>query len=264
MRCNNCGWDNQQTAIVCIKCNTQLEKVTTGVKGPTSEDLHFQKTKSEQDLPHSENKVFAKTISENPVDNPASNEIEKDILIPCPNSNCGYLNPGDAIICAKCKTSLTGSVNEKRAAETLRENQFTPTVKIKIPGPGDAFKSTIDPYRKNNKHVFTLVPILREGEKTYSDNPPGGSNFFNNEFITDNNTPVALKRENLEKDNTTITGKVQAELYFEDNKWYIEDKSDLKTTFVHVKRKMELNDGDILLMGDRKFIFSVKDNTDSA
>ena len=66
---------------------------------------------------------------------------------------------------------------------------------------------------------------------------------------------IVLNRSNTDPNNHTITSKQQAILSFENGKWYIEDKSAHKSTFIQVNGKMSLNDGDVVLMGNRMFIF---------
>lgn len=66
---------------------------------------------------------------------------------------------------------------------------------------------------------------------------------------------VNVNRQTLDDNNLTITSRLQASFVFKENKWWLVDKSDLKTTFIQVKERVELKDGDIVLMGDRRFIF---------
>ncbi len=66
---------------------------------------------------------------------------------------------------------------------------------------------------------------------------------------------ISVSRQNLDENNFTITGKQQASFFFRENKWWMVDRSDLKTTFIQVKEPVELQDGDIVLMGDRRFMF---------
>lgn len=69
---------------------------------------------------------------------------------------------------------------------------------------------------------------------------------------------IVLNRENTEPANRTITSAQQAELTCEDGCWYIADKSALQSTFVRPARPIELQDGDIIMLGDRLFRFSVR------
>ena len=66
---------------------------------------------------------------------------------------------------------------------------------------------------------------------------------------------VNVGRQALDDNNFTITSRLQASFVFKNNSWWLADKSDLKTTFIQVKEAVELKDGDIVLMGDRRFIF---------
>jgi hypothetical protein len=66
---------------------------------------------------------------------------------------------------------------------------------------------------------------------------------------------VSLNRENLEPENFTITSKVQAEIKLVDGQWYIENKSGLKTTFIQVLHPVRLNKGDVIVMGNKRFLF---------
>jgi len=87
-------------------------------------------------------------------------------------------------------------------------------------------------------------------------------------FITGNNEPadnaslhytghlIQLNRSNTDPSNQTITSKTQAELCFENDKWYIQDKSALKTTYIYAGYKIELKQDDIIVLGNRSFKFA--------
>ena len=66
---------------------------------------------------------------------------------------------------------------------------------------------------------------------------------------------IILNRENTEVSNRTITSKEQAEIVFEDGYWYLLDRSELRTTFIQANRKIEIIPDDIIVLGDRRFIF---------
>jgi hypothetical protein len=102
---------------------------------------------------------------------------------------------------------------------------------------------TIDPYVKQNQVHCGLKPIPRDGET-----PPPVKEF--------SGTLIELNRDNLDPPNNSITSKVQATLTNINGRWYIEDQSVLKTTYKHIEGTVELKNGDIIIMGDRKFVFS--------
>ena len=72
-------------------------------------------------------------------------------------------------------------------------------------------------------------------------------------------TSIILTRENTEANNRTITSREQAELIHEDGKWFILNKSELGSTYLKVSRKLELHQGDEILMGDRRFKFEAEE-----
>lgn len=109
-----------------------------------------------------------------------------------------------------------------------------------------AFSGTIDPFRKDVPAVGVafLQPVAKDGEKSSA--PIS---------ITATDQPVEVNRSALDPDNNTITSKVQAAFEFRDGVWYIVDKSEQQTTFIRADQPVPLKKGDLILMGNRKFIF---------
>ena len=46
--------------------------------------------------------------------------------------------------------------------------------------------------------------------------------------------------------------------FFSDGHWFIEDRSRDNSTYVHAGAGIKLESGDIIRMGDRQFVFSIK------
>ena len=93
----------------------------------------------------------------------------------------------------------------------------------------------------------SLKPLARAGE---TEALPAKRDF--------ENAKVILNRQNTDPENFSITSQQQALLTFENGKWYIEDKSAYKTTYIRVTKKTELQNGDIVALGDREFEFTTK------
>lgn len=70
-----------------------------------------------------------------------------------------------------------------------------------------------------------------------------------------------LNRGNTEPDNRTITSKEQAVVIYEDGKWYIENRSEHNPTLILANRKMEIQTGDIIMLGDRRFRFESEETS---
>lgn len=108
-----------------------------------------------------------------------------------------------------------------------------------------------EPQPEPEPEVFycSLKPMTRTNEPEEA--------LIKKEYETGTGT-VVLNRDNTEPGNFSITSREQAVLTCENGEWFIEDHSSLQTTFVRVARKTPIKDGDIVLMGDREFVFSTK------
>lgn len=91
--------------------------------------------------------------------------------------------------------------------------------------------------------AFSLTPVKKVNEP--QQRPP--VEFKGQEAI--------LNRANVDPDNFSITSRRQASIANIDGKWVLTDLSDQQTTFVHAAPGHELKDGDMILLGNRLFIF---------
>ena len=67
-----------------------------------------------------------------------------------------------------------------------------------------------------------------------------------------------MNRDNLDPGNMSLTSKLQACLRFEDGAWVLSDGSEQQSTFLRVSRPQPLQDGDVLLLGNRLFRFTIQ------
>ena len=195
--------------------------------------------------------------------------------------NCGWNNPSGKMVCEKCNLSLDVSeIVEGR--KTLREvpgmksDNLVENDNVKLRDNDLVCKNCEYPIMPGSLHCpqcganaddLSLKYSSADARKTIS---PGRRSvctlkfiFEPNENISEENAllsfsgkEIILNRGNTEPDNNTITSKEQARLVCENHKWYIQDKSELQTTFVRPGEKMEIKDGDIILLGDRRFRFN--------
>lgn len=215
MRCKNCGWPNKPESTTCAKCGAPLDSTDPGV--------------SEGDL--------KKTVLEKEVF--GMNAAQPNI---CPK--CSYpLRPG-TLKCPNCQTDISSAAtqaNNNAQEEPRRMPPRRPTV-LNAPN----FNGTVNVWTQGGMYVtpsFVLTPIKRNGER----HEPEDVELEGNE--------VTLTRENVDPGNMSITSRAQAVITRKDNQWYIEDKSEQKTTFVQARCPQPLQDGDIILLGNRLFIF---------
>ncbi len=199
--------------------------------------------------------------------------------------NCGWENPANLTRCEKCGTALEGEV-QYQAAPSAPVQNYNKTVNEAVAFPdspvqeGSHFCTKCGyPLRPGTLVCPNCHAAVTEVEAAPSEPAkPVGTGTVNPwvkvaagaacsfEPVAQEGTPTPeviklkgeaheLKRDNLDPDNQTITSKVQANLTFENGQWFIEDKSAQQTTFIHANGKAALKDGDVVLMGNRQFIF---------
>lgn len=238
MRCKNCGWDNSNNSIRCEKCNAPLN----GSMGSNNNEVRGPIV--------SENSL-KKTVRESSDINP----IHKNGLKKCPF--CGYLYNSEIAVCPNCgkNDKIQETKNNDSSSQNIVEEGMVvcPTCHENVPSKfnfcancGQPFgKHTINPWAKpqSSEKQCSLSPIPWEGEES-----KGQTQRYSG-------SSIILNRANTDPNNNSITSKEQALLSYESGVWYIEDKSRQQTTYLHVSKKTHIEDGDIIILGNRRFIF---------
>lgn len=239
MRCKNCGWENEQGALRCEKCNAPLN----GSMGVGSSEVQ-----QNHDL-----NPLKKTVRESDSVNP----IHENGLKKCPN--CGYLYNSDMSTCPNCGIDAKQLQEESVCIEDPHHGEaekgmvMCPTCHEMVPAKFNYCANCGNPL---GKHTYNPWIKPQGGEKECSLSPIP---WENEEGIPSlqkySGTSIILNRANTDPNNSSITSKEQAFLTFENGAWYIEDRSQLHTTYLHVGKKMQIEDGDIVILGNRRFIF---------
>lgn len=221
MRCNNCGWTNNPAGSQkCEKCNAPL---MGSMLAGGHQDVNINNSPQNQ-VPL--NATIPSGVSGLPyVDAP--NEQKEFNSSPSNASicKCGYPLTVNSTACPNCKTPIGNS-------------------NVNQPQKSKIGKRTIDPFAGgvfNYSGSCTLKPI---------ENPDDVSR-----AISFNETTI-LNRSNIDTNNNSITSRQQANLEYKDGEWYITDLSEQGTTFVRKNGAIQLEDGDVILIGNRRFIFS--------
>lgn len=216
MRCRNCGWENNLGALKCEKCNAPLN-------GSMLDNVGQYHRRENPDNNESDS-FLQKTVSDSSFFKSMNGSLRK-----CPN--CGYPYGSDLAECPNCGKSMQSE--DKKSDNRMKQPS------------SDSFAGTVNPWAKpQGSRMCTLTPVAWEDETEV----PAPNKYSGNR--------VVLNRDNTDPQNKTITSKEQALLTFEDGVWYIEDRSQQQTTYIHVSRKMKLSDGDVVILGNRRFIFN--------
>lgn len=220
MRCQFCGWDIPDSNGNCEKCGKPMQADAAESAKIVNDSTHERLT-TRQPAKGMDN--LKATVRESSKSKAAATVLEEKNKCP----ECGYeLENG---VCPSCGYD---SIAEKESDEKQKNMN-------------KEGKKTVRPRRKGEKDGrFVLTPISEE-----TGQPEG-------DLIQFEGNEVELNRENTDPKNETITSQQQAIVTHENGKWCIEDKSEYKTTFVQASRKIELQNGDLILLGNQLYQFN--------
>jgi len=221
--CKNCKHVNKSDSLRCNSCNAPMA-------GSMVVDTNFNPIN--QPKPETP-KILQKNVSDvafNTVDIKTQNLGLKVC------NRCAYPNMALAKSCVKCNYSLENPQIPTAAAINITEDTNL-DAKVNM-------KATVNPWllEKESSPKFQLLPLEKTGKVSKDKKDYEGQK-------------VELKRMNLDPENDTITSSVQAVIYKKDNKWILSNKSKLQTTFIRVDGDFEIQDGAILLFGNKCFQF---------
>lgn len=295
MRCNNCGWDNSPGISTCVKCGHPLQSSDANYGSSYQPPTMPNQPRGAEPQPRptvintqqvaepvARPTKIVNAVSAQP-DSPLNATIVQTPQV-CPH--CKYPVIGNFTSCPNCGASLGNAPTriQNLRAESQQPNEVasSPTVSATISQAKEMLGLNLEEQVKCDKcgtdvpidfsfcpkcgeriHLPTVrairhraVPVL-EAEKpkcSLSIIPEDDEQVE----VTANKyegESIILSRENTEPDNRTITSKEQAELIFEDGKWFVLNKSEYGSTYIEANRKLELHSGDVLVLGDRRFIF---------
>ena len=223
MRCKNCGWPNEANVARCIKCNALLQESMVDIGGQNP-------TVSSSDGPV----MLNATLRESSSSDISSSENN---FSSCPQ--CGYPVSPSSGECPVCHTRLNSTCDDE-ARKADNDN----SAKLRNNSGGDRTGGTINPWTVPTQESFcTLQRIPWQTEKvTY-------------EPVSYSGKSIPLNRSNTDSNNNSITSREQAVITCENGEWYIENSSDMKTTLLRVGRRIQLEDGDVIVLGNRMFEF---------
>ena len=245
MRCDNCGWNNPDGLTKCQKCNQEL------VQAPTPVQNNFNQTVMDPSRNRSEVQVGSQVF--------------------CPG--CGYPLSEGVTVCPNCGTAAV-------AEPAPAPSQYSKTVRV-LPEnlvseekpKHEVLKATVREIPQhlldNTKTVRVLPEALLPDDAPVQPEPvpaPAPAPAFRlvpmDNF--DGQTPVALSfsgeavalgRKDIVAGDASIAEDVQAAFEFADGQWAVSDKSGQASTYVCSSRRIQLQPGDIVVIGNRRFIF---------
>lgn len=239
MRCKNCGWENPDGQTKCEKCNGNLTEASSAHNPTTPVSERIRSTVAE-------GMIFSDaTPGAVPKTCPKCGYPLSDTSTSCPNCNYEFQPAPTAIQSTKCRSCGAEAAPTAKFCSSCGapiSDNSPQQRKIQRSSMGTVMGGPIvGPASVNT--FCTLKPIAWQGEDV-NYNP-----------ITYSGDTIVLNRANTDANNHSITSREQAVLTCEDGEWYIENRSDLRTTFLRVNGKVKLTNGDIIVLGNREFEF---------
>lgn len=217
MRCTECGYMNEESARVCIKCGTRL-------KGQEEKAPKPEAPRQPSPAPSSQG---AKTMRGRGPDWPSTEDVpassgRADSIIKCPS--CSYYPlrslPGPGHACPNCgfegedgKSSPSSEAKTVKIGEMEIGNKEARTIRLREEGSGES--------------------------------------------ITLSGGRIEMNREVLAPGNTSISASLHAVLSFDDGALYLEDKSSNGATFVQVTEKVKVHHGSKVVIGNKVYSIEI-------
>lgn len=254
-RCKNCGWGNDDSHSNCEKCNAPL-------------DGGFSSASSAAQS-HSVSENLRATVSEGQIFKSQRGIMDQinEPATPSECPSCGYILRPGMNVCPQCGHNISskGTVKEQRCkcgTDLIPGMRFCPNCGLPVnemnENPKGAGGQAVPSGNWNQGRPGTINPWMQGAvQSSFTLQPiPWNNENVSFEKLSFTGKNVILTRSNTDPNNQTITSKEQAELCSENDGWYIVDKSEQHTTFVGTVRKLKLEKGDIIILGNRLFEFN--------
>ncbi len=284
MRCDYCGWLNSDDAKRCVKCNQELPEHAMPMEQPVTAEPC---TPAVDAASHNEFKATVKFQSkEENVEIPSN--VNKVVATSC--SSCGYPFASEVSVCPACGATvepmeIDAEPEEPRPVQKVQNTKATvrdPRTVEAILAAAEQKESDSDEKRvaavnfKQTVRDFGTTELVSETvkddtvgtpdmAKTVADGVSDSAELskltvmesFDNSVsdILLNADKIVLKREDVDASNQSIDETAHVQMELENGEWYISNLSKMNNTYVLVNRKMKLEKGDIVVIGNRRYIF---------
>ena len=254
MRCDNCGWSNPDHLTKCQKCNQDLVAPVSAAPAPVA----------------------------------ASNAINQTIIEPSRQGaaqqsssaasclRCGYPLSAESQFCPNCGTQAQQAAPAPAAhAKTvmvLPEEFLEPAQDTHKVETLKATVREIPAELMNNARFSQTVRVLPEemlvdaepeipvapaqpAEPSFKLTPMDNFDGATSKAVEQTGASVSVKRETLVAEGTYVPEGLDVEFTCADGQWSVLDKSCSKAVFVSASHPVSLQPGDVIVIGNRRFIF---------
>jgi len=224
MRCPECGYMNDDSAQVCIKCGTKLK---SGEKKSQNPAFNTPKKESPDSSSQGAKTMRGRTPDMPPAEDASPSSVRADSIIKCPS--CSYYPlrslPGPGHACPNC--GFEGEDVEKKRGS--RASSEAKTVKIGEMEIGNKQEATIHLREEGSGELTSL-----SGEC------------------------IEINRPVLSPGNPSISASLHAVFSFDNGILYLEDKSSNGATFVQVTEKVKVPQGSKVVIGNKVYTVEIQ------
>ncbi|OJJ19505.1 hypothetical protein BKI52_22110 [marine bacterium AO1-C] len=245
LRCNTCGYINDEATISCAKCGADLRDAKKIIRTSSSRSIPHTTTGSVEQISHQ--RKSKQTIKGKTSDQPFLDESRKSggLSVQGENNdlscnNCRYPLRPHQLICPNCGFDNAADTNVN-AEEDLHATKGFEEVEDAPIEP--RHKTILDPWEVTGIGESKKFELVTDKGKTVIP--------FEGEEIT-------LNRQNLDAQNKSISGTQHAQIEYKDGQWYVQDQSSNGFTFIQVRGRTPIQSGDMIIIGNKLFVFREK------
>lgn len=249
MRCDNCGWSNPEGLTKCQKCNQELIPAPVSSSSAPANQGAFNQTIIDQ------TKVHSVSQDQQAVACPRCGYPLSSSNTFCPN--CGTQvsveNPSEHVEYAKTVRILPEEFLETESPEIVEEHLKKTVREI----PADLMNAT-----QNSQTVRVLPEEMLCDEEDVQPKEPSFRLILMDNF--DGATPLAKKFEGadtiingeaLVSEGSYVPEGLEVEFTYADDMWALTDKTVEKAVYVSAANGVNVKSGDIIVIGNRRYIF---------
>lgn len=263
MRCDYCGWLNSDGQERCVKCNQVLsvQKIE-----PMSEHSEVKAEESCNDaidiICTSCGYPIVTDVSVCPA---CGAEVVKEPKAEMENVDFkATMRDASVVAMVSANSNLSSSSQSKSASVNVK--QTVRDIDVADLNKMVDTRATLRADANNNENSIAVnkekgIPIIEKLVPIVEDNI-GNSRLIAMDDIDGNGRQIemakpymVLCRSNVEPDNMLIAEKDHAVIENEGDQWYVNSAGDLGNTYICINRKMQLEDGDILIIGNKRYLF---------
>lgn len=246
VRCDNCGWGNPGGLERCQKCNqplSQAQEVPVQTVDPVCcVQCGYPKFYSDDVCANcgaSGNAYVSQNVSRNQM---ADSRATRVMDFGCEDFN-------------KTPKLVNGNMAGGSSPELEREVKPEPVNVVQNPNSRATIRDLSALYKDQSELSGNTdeVKVMENDLSGLKLVPMDGYALYGEVNIGRDEGEKILCRENVDSGNPSIDASSQASVSFEDGKWYICNLSSMQNTFVCKRGKVELETGDIVVIGNRRY-----------